>query len=112
MKGRLLNRREVEEITGFSCSSIYRKMREGSFPVPIKIGARSVRWQEQDIDRWLSSRPRATGDHPPPEEAPNSQSSILRDAVKQVVDGVLDHMPDDLDKCTPTLANLMLRRIP
>ena len=37
---RLLNRQQVEELTGYSCSSLYRKIREGSFPLPLKTGAR------------------------------------------------------------------------
>ena len=93
MKGRLLTRREVEEWTGFSGSSIYRKMRDGSFPLAIKIGDRSVRWHEQDLDRWLSSRPRATGDHPLPQEG----TGFNRDAVRQVAGVVLDRARDDDD---------------
>ena len=59
---RLLRRREVEERTGLARTTIYRKMREGSFPEPIQVGARAVRWPASEIEAWLTSRPRASGE--------------------------------------------------
>ena len=58
---RLLRLREVLALCGLSRSTIYRKMREGSFPEPLKVGVRAVRWREAEIEDWLASRPRATG---------------------------------------------------
>ena len=58
----LLTRRQVEERCGLSTSSIYRLMREGLFPEPIRIGVRAVRWPSSEINTWLSTRPRARGD--------------------------------------------------
>ena len=60
---RLLTRPEVEARTGLSCSSIYRAMRAGWFPEPLKVGVRAVRWPQAEIEEWLASRPRATGEH-------------------------------------------------
>lgn len=57
----LLTRREVERRTGLSRSTIYRKMREGTFPVPLKISERAVRWRESDIRAYVDSRPRSYG---------------------------------------------------
>ena len=62
---RLLRLSEVRTRTGLGRSTIYRKMRDGSFPEPLKIGARAVRWRESEIEAWLAARPRATGDRPP-----------------------------------------------
>ena len=59
---RLLNRAEVETKTGLGRSTIYRLMRQGEFPTPIKIGPRAVRWPQSELDDWLASRPRATGE--------------------------------------------------
>ena len=59
---RLLPRGEVEKRCGLARSSIYRKMREGTFPTPLQVGTRAVRWPESEITAWLESRPRATGD--------------------------------------------------
>lgn len=62
MQDRLLRRREVEGITGMSRASIYRLMRSGSFPLPVRVGSTAVRWKESDIADWIESRPLATGE--------------------------------------------------
>ena len=59
---RLLRRAEVEARTGLSTTTIYRMMREGNFPVPLKISPKAVRWPASEIEAWLASLPRATGD--------------------------------------------------
>ena len=66
---RLLTRRQVEQACGLSRSTIYRKMREGTFPEPIRIGVRAVRWPAHELEDWLASLPRATGDHDATSEA-------------------------------------------
>ncbi len=58
----LLTRREVERRTGLSRSTLYRKMREGTFPVPLKISERAVRWRDSDIRAYIDSRPRSYGE--------------------------------------------------
>ena len=57
MHDKLLRRRQVEEITGMSRSSIYRLMQDGQFPRPVKVGCAAVRWRESNIAGWLESRP-------------------------------------------------------
>ena len=57
MHDKLLRRRQVEEITGMSRSSIYRLMQDGQFPRPVKVGCAAVRWRESNITGWLESRP-------------------------------------------------------
>ena len=57
MHDRLLRRRQVEEITGMSRSSIYRLMQDGQFPRPVKVGTAAVRWRASDITAWVESRP-------------------------------------------------------
>ena len=63
MSDRLMRRRDVEEITGLSHSSIYRKMGEGTFPQSVRVTSRSVRWRSSDIDDWMESLP-VTGGGP------------------------------------------------
>ena len=58
---RVLRRREVEQRTGLGRSTIYRKIRMGEFPSPIRLGPQTVAWREEDIEQWLSSRPEARG---------------------------------------------------
>jgi len=53
---RFLRRKEVENKTGLSRSTIYANMTKGSFPLSVKIGDRAVAWREADIDEWMRSR--------------------------------------------------------
>ena len=62
MIDRLLRRRQVEEVTGLSPSSIYRLMRSREFPAPVRVGPSAVRWKASEITRWVESRPLATGE--------------------------------------------------
>ena len=61
MQTKLLTRPDIEALTGLKCSTIYRLMRRGEFPEPIRIGERAVRWPEAEIEAWIASRPRASG---------------------------------------------------
>tara|TARA_R110002074_G_scaffold43516_2_gene113376 strand:- start:8626 stop:8862 length:237 start_codon:yes stop_codon:yes gene_type:complete len=53
---RMLRRKEVEQITGRSRSSIYDGIAAGTFPKPVKIGARAVAWPESVIRAWIAER--------------------------------------------------------
>lgn len=46
---------DVMDKTGLSRSSIYAKVKEGTFPEPVKLGPRAVAWDEDEIDSWLES---------------------------------------------------------
>ena len=48
-----LKRPEVEHRTGLKRSTIYDKMKAGTFPKPVKLGARAVAWFEPEIDAWI-----------------------------------------------------------
>ena len=58
---RLLRRPEVEALTGLSKGAIYRLMRQGHFPVAVKIGPGAVRWRESEIAAYIAGLPRAEG---------------------------------------------------
>jgi prophage regulatory protein len=51
---RLLRLPEVIARVGLKRSTIYKRMGEGTFPKPKKIGQRSVAWSETDIDLWIN----------------------------------------------------------
>jgi prophage regulatory protein len=53
---RMLRRKEVEQITARSRSAIYEGMAAGTFPKPVKIGARAVAWPESVIRNWIAER--------------------------------------------------------
>jgi len=52
----ILRRREVEARTGLSRSTIYERMKQGTFPSPIALGPRSVGWVEAEIQAFLNDR--------------------------------------------------------
>ena len=56
---RLLTRGDVERLVSMSRASVYRRVRDGTFPAPLRIGVRAVRWRESEVERWIASRPRA-----------------------------------------------------
>jgi len=42
--------------TGLSRSTIYLRMANNDFPVPISLGGRAVGWLEEDINNWLEQK--------------------------------------------------------
>jgi prophage regulatory protein len=46
----------VQKLVSLSRSSIYFGIANGTFPAPIKLGARAVGWLESDIQDWLNHR--------------------------------------------------------
>lgn len=37
-------------------TTLYRRIRRGEFPAPIRVGSRNVAWRKSEIDAWESSR--------------------------------------------------------
>ena len=53
---KLLPRRKVEEVTGRPTSTIYKMMRQGKFPRPVRIGdgdRASVMWREDEVLEYI-----------------------------------------------------------
>ena len=50
---RFLRRRQVEDMTGLSRPTIYRKMERGAFPRPVRLSKSCVRWIEADVLKWM-----------------------------------------------------------
>lgn len=48
----------VIEATGLSRSTIYEKIKDGTFPRPVNLSTRAVAWPESAIAEWLASRER------------------------------------------------------
>lgn len=44
----------VRARTGLSRSTIYRKIKEGTFPHQLRISTNSAGWKESDINRWVA----------------------------------------------------------
>lgn len=54
----LLRRPEVERRTSLKRSTIYARMKEGTFPKPVSLG-RTVAWVEAEVDAWITARIKA-----------------------------------------------------
>jgi predicted DNA-binding transcriptional regulator AlpA len=39
-----------------SPATIWRKVKDGSFPKPVKLGDRITAWQVSEIEEWLAAR--------------------------------------------------------
>jgi prophage regulatory protein len=57
MQSRLIRSKEVQAITGLPKSSLHNMARAGSFPAPLKLGARAVAWREADVAEWIAGLP-------------------------------------------------------
>ena len=70
---RILRLGALTQLTQMSKASIYRQIRAGTMPRPLRLGPRAVGWLREEIDEWLASReragsltaaPKAEGDEP------------------------------------------------
>ncbi|WP_319549130.1 AlpA family transcriptional regulator [Desulfogranum marinum] len=52
----ILRRKQVEQRTGLSRSSIYLHIKNGLFPKPVSLGPRAVGWLENEINAWLAEK--------------------------------------------------------
>jgi len=56
----LARRRQVEQLVQLSRSTIYAAVKAGTFPPPVRIGARAVAWRVSELEQWLAARPLAS----------------------------------------------------
>ena len=52
----IIRRKQVQARTGLSCSTIYQRVSDGTFPKPISLGARAVGWIDSEISDWLNGQ--------------------------------------------------------
>lgn len=50
----LLDVQEVKQLTGFSITTIYKYVKNGTFPQPKKCG-RSIRWRLADVMDYINA---------------------------------------------------------
>ena len=58
----LLRVAEVAELVGLKRPTIYKRLKAGDFPVPLRISPGAVRWPLAEVEAWIATRPRATGE--------------------------------------------------
>ena len=57
---RILRTPEVVRITGLSKTTIWRRVKSGDFPAPVRLGnmaTRSIGWRSGQVQDWLNTRP-------------------------------------------------------
>ena len=54
----LMRMPEVEKACGLKKSSIYSRIKQGAFPVPVSLGSKHVAWRSDEIEDWMAERPR------------------------------------------------------
>ena len=52
----LLRRPEVTRRTGLSRSTLYARMKVGTFPKPVSLGDRCVGWVDSEVHDWILAR--------------------------------------------------------
>lgn len=53
---KFIRRKALVEMIGYSASSIWRRCKDGSFPLPVRLGPSAVAWRLSEIQDWMSSR--------------------------------------------------------
>ena len=54
---RILRINDVLDRTGIGAkSTLYKYIKDGSFPQPIKIGPKASGWREDEVDQWIAAR--------------------------------------------------------
>lgn len=56
MSDKFLRLNQVIDQIGLSRSTIYNRIKEGSFPHPIKLGKRAIAWRESTITDWMNQQ--------------------------------------------------------
>ena len=66
---RILLLKEVVARTGKSRTTLWRDVRAGRFPAPVRVGRNRIGWLESEITDWQENLPRVWRPQPGPEAA-------------------------------------------
>lgn len=53
----LLDIKEVAKRTSLSRTTIWRRLKDGKFPDPLRLSDQCVRWREDEINAWVTGLP-------------------------------------------------------
>ena len=65
----LLKLTDVTRATGLGRSTVYKKIAEGNFPAPLRLGPGCVRWNSEALESWKASLKPANDSRPASAEA-------------------------------------------
>lgn len=60
----ILRMPDVVKLVGMCRASIYKAIKADNFPQPVRLGARSVGWRQEEVEDWLADRPKGVGAQP------------------------------------------------
>lgn len=46
----------IPQIIPFSPATLWRGVKDGTFPAPVKLSARVTAWRAEDVHAWMQSR--------------------------------------------------------
>ena len=52
----ILSNSDVYGKVGFSSTTLWRRVGDGSFPPPIKLSSNRVGWIEYEVDAWIEQK--------------------------------------------------------
>jgi len=53
---RLMRLKETCQMAGIEKTTAYKMINEGTFPKPVSVGGRAVRWVSTEIESWIMDR--------------------------------------------------------
>ena len=53
---RLITLGQIQELIPLSASTIYRRMRAGTFPHSVRLGPNRVAWRYEEVMLWIAER--------------------------------------------------------
>ena len=56
-KPKVLNQKQLTEITGLSAVTVWRREKIGEFPRRRQLGSRRVGWLTREVDEWIEATP-------------------------------------------------------
>ena len=73
--------RDLVDTLSMSRAAILVQVKEGTFPKPVRVGVRGVRWKKRDVDSWLAALPESHGREgfsQPTAKEPEQKSAIIK----------------------------------
>jgi prophage regulatory protein len=55
---KLLNQAAVLEQVTFSRSTLLNRVKDGTFPAPVRLSQRRIAWLESDVMNWIAGLPK------------------------------------------------------
>ena len=53
---KLLRKPAVLQRVPVSDTTLWRRVKDGTFPAPVRISTNAVAWRETDIDEWIANQ--------------------------------------------------------